>query len=384
MKRLMLFICALCIVSSAFAQRYDYDDIYFNPKKDIQKVTDKRVQTKDNKVKSDADTQLSSFDSEISYTARINMFHRADSDTIQGRLAHIADPNYTTNVFVLSDGQYVVDVDGNNIEISENYNYPYMDWSSYYWNRPYYSSSYYWNRSLYGWYGNYGWSVGFYDPYFYGFYNSWYDPFYTPYWGYSNCYYDPYWGHYHHHHHHGYYPHYGNGSHHSKPDWSDYNRGNENERRNINSSSRIAANVAASNRVATTSTPSSVRRTSDRSVSTSTVRGASTSTNRTTTATSTNSQRRKTSTSALPARPTTTREATPITSTARATSTVKSSSSTTVRHSTSTVRSSSSTTRSTSTYRPSSSSTRSSGGFSGGSSSGGRSSGSSSSSTRRR
>jgi hypothetical protein len=65
-----------------------------------------------------------------------------------------------------------------------------MDWSSYYWNRPYYSSSYYWNRSLYGWYGNYGWSVGFYDPYFYGFYNSWYDPFYTPYWGYSNCYYD--------------------------------------------------------------------------------------------------------------------------------------------------------------------------------------------------
>ena len=34
MKRLVLYICAFCIVSSAFAQRYDYDDIYFNPKKD--------------------------------------------------------------------------------------------------------------------------------------------------------------------------------------------------------------------------------------------------------------------------------------------------------------------------------------------------------------
>ena len=38
MKRLMLYICAFCIVSSALAQRYDYDDIYFNPKKDIKPV----------------------------------------------------------------------------------------------------------------------------------------------------------------------------------------------------------------------------------------------------------------------------------------------------------------------------------------------------------
>ena len=38
MKRLVLYICAFCIVSSAFAQRYDYDDIYFNPKKDIKPV----------------------------------------------------------------------------------------------------------------------------------------------------------------------------------------------------------------------------------------------------------------------------------------------------------------------------------------------------------
>ena len=38
MKRLMLYVCALCIVHCAFSQRYDYDDIYFNPKKDIKPV----------------------------------------------------------------------------------------------------------------------------------------------------------------------------------------------------------------------------------------------------------------------------------------------------------------------------------------------------------
>ena len=47
MKRLMLYVCALCIVHCAFSQRYDYDDIYFNPKKDIQKSTDNRLQITD-------------------------------------------------------------------------------------------------------------------------------------------------------------------------------------------------------------------------------------------------------------------------------------------------------------------------------------------------
>jgi hypothetical protein len=267
------------------AQRYDYDDIYFNPKKDIKPIVIEILEVVED-ANATTITEGSYSEDGLSYTARINMFHRTDGDTTQDRLAHIADPNYTTNVFVLTDGQYVVDVDGNNIEISENYNYPYMDWSNAYWNYPYYygpyySSSYYWNRSMYGWYGSYyggyGWSVGYYDPYFYGFYNPWYDPFYTPYWGYSNCYYDPYWGHHHHHHHHGYYPHYGNGSHHSKPDWGDYvTRGNENERRNINSSFRLAANVAASNRVATTATSSAIRRVNDAVVSTSNVRGRAT------------------------------------------------------------------------------------------------------------
>ena len=118
MKRLVLYICALCIVSSAFAQRYDYDDIYFNPKKDIKPVV---VETPKVVVEEEVEPVVEGAYSEdgMSYTARINMFHRAE-DSTQQRLAHIGDPNYTTNVFVLTDGQYVVDVDGNNIEITEN------------------------------------------------------------------------------------------------------------------------------------------------------------------------------------------------------------------------------------------------------------------------
>ena len=297
MKRLMLYICAFCIVSSAFAQRYDYDDIYFNPKKDIKPVVVEIPEVVEEKVAPTAEDGYS--DDGMSYTARINMFHRTE-DSTQQRLAHIADPNYTTNVFVLTDGQYVVDVDGNNIEITENYNYPYMDWSNAYWNSHYsygpYASSYYWNRSMYGWYGSYyggyGWSVGYYDPDFYGFYNPWYDPFYTPYWGYAGGYYDPYCGyyHHHHHHHHGYYPHYGSGSHHPKPDWSDYTRGNENERRRVNSTARLATNVASSTRT-TASTPAQVRRAADRTTSVSTSRGSSTAQS-----TSVSTQRRKTTT----------------------------------------------------------------------------------------
>jgi hypothetical protein len=114
----MLYICALCVVSTAVAQRYDYDDIYFNPKKDIQKSTDNRVQSTDDIEQMIDSSQFSIINSQLSYTARINMFHRTDTDSVQNRLAHIADPNYTTNVFVLTDGQYVVDVDGNNIEIT--------------------------------------------------------------------------------------------------------------------------------------------------------------------------------------------------------------------------------------------------------------------------
>ena len=255
MKRLMLYVCALCIVHCAFSQRYDYDDIYFNPKKDIKPVVVEQPKVLEEEP---VISEGAYSDDGMSYTARINMFHRAE-DSTQQRLAHIADPNYTTNVFVLTDGQYVVDVNGNNIEITENYNYPYMDWSNTYWNNPYYygpyySSSYYWNRSLYGWYGNYGWSVGFYDPYFYGFYNPWYDPFYTPYWGYAGCY-DPYWGHHHHHHHHhhhGYYPNYNGGAHHPKPDWSDYvARGNENERRNVDTLLSLIRRTAVDDDVAT-------------------------------------------------------------------------------------------------------------------------------------
>ena len=394
MKRLILIVGVFCMACCAYAQRYDYDDIYFNPKKDIKKSTDDREQITEERVESDDNSSLIISNSSLSYTDRINMFHRAE-DSTQQRLAHIADSNYTTNIFVITDGQYVVDVDGSSVEITENYNYPYIDWNNAYWNNPYYygpyASSYYWNRSMYGWYGSYyggyGWSVGYYDPYFYGFYNPWYDPFYTPYWGYAG-YYDPYCGHYHHHHHHGYYPHYGGGvhkPHHPKPDWGDYvARGNENDRRRVNSTTRAVTNVSTTNRSFSSTASAPMRRATSTSVSTSTSRGTSTSRS---TATTSTQRRKTTTTTALPARPTnisTRGTVTNATSTMRQTSTSVRPSTTSTR-STSTVRSTSTTTRSTSTVRSTSSTTRSSGGFGGGSSSGGgRSGGSSSSSTRLR
>ena len=118
MKRLVLCICAFCIVSSVLAQRYDYDDIYFNPKKDITPVVETPKVVVEEKVAPTAEVGYS--DDGMSYTARINMFHRTE-DSTQQRLAHIADPNYTTNVFVLTDGQYVVDVDASLIEFVQKY-----------------------------------------------------------------------------------------------------------------------------------------------------------------------------------------------------------------------------------------------------------------------
>ena len=106
MKRLILFVCALCIVHCVFSQRYDYDDIYFNPKKDIKKETrDARHEMRDTRheIQDESDSSEQSYlyddNSQLSYTDRINLFHRADSDTTQDRLAHIADTNYTTNIF---------------------------------------------------------------------------------------------------------------------------------------------------------------------------------------------------------------------------------------------------------------------------------------------
>ena len=59
MKRIVLSICVLSLCATLFAQRYDYDDIYFNPKKDIQKITDDRVQITDDRVESEDNSQLS-------------------------------------------------------------------------------------------------------------------------------------------------------------------------------------------------------------------------------------------------------------------------------------------------------------------------------------
>lgn len=229
MKRILFMAIYFVVAIMLSAQRYDYDDIYFNPDKDLQHqvVENEYViaeEADDTNNPKETDDQI------ISYTDRINMFHRVDTARNNDKLAHIADPNYTTNVFVLSDGQYIVDVDGNSIEITENYNYPMMDWSGIYWtNRWYYGPSYYgWYRP-YSWYIGWGWYGGFYDPWY-----SWGNPWYWDFGGYWHPYY-----HHHHHHHYPNYPNYGSGggSHWWGGDYARH-RASENERRSVNRASR--------------------------------------------------------------------------------------------------------------------------------------------------
>lgn len=149
MKRYFVYLTlSLFAVTSVLAQRYDYDDIYFNPKKDIQKPAQQVNVDVQIEETYPTETNMSAVDtvpasrasvSSMSYTDRINAFHRAQPADLQSDLERrLSDPNYTTNVFVLSDGQYLVDVDGANIQITENYNYPGVDWSGIYWNNPWY------------------------------------------------------------------------------------------------------------------------------------------------------------------------------------------------------------------------------------------------------
>lgn len=305
MKRISLLslIVFMLLPMGMVAQRYDYDDIYFNPKKDIKRKTTVKVS---GTAEEDRDIEvvvteyeageddMESDDSSMSYTQRIKAFHRTDSSSSDDRLSHIDSPEYTTNVFVLSDGQYVVDVDGSNIEIRQNNSYPFVDWN--------YSYGAGW---AYGFASAWMWS--WYDPWYYNYY--WYDPWY---WNPWHCGYH-YGCHHHHHHHYGHYydyyyrpyhrPNYNHGGHHG---WDRYyaQSRKENSRRYLNSKSQVVSSVASAQ-----ARPSSVRSTSSRSTSTAripssgNVSGNSTSPrgNRMSTSTSREVRNNK----PLPARPTT-------------------------------------------------------------------------------
>lgn len=240
MKRFILLLGVSVAVSVASAQRYDYDDIYFNPKKDLRQQKSAAVVQEVNE--SEVDAVVTPADSvpdvagvsSMSYTDRINVFHRAQP-AAEGESEldrRLSDPDYATNVFVLSDGQYLVDVDGGDVSISQGYSYPRMDWSGIYWNNPWY-----YGPSYYGWNWSFGWSWGWYDPWYWN--DPWYSPY--PYWGYHYGYYHPY---YHHHHHHGCYDCYHHGG-----SWGGgyYARGgSENERRRVHANTYRQTNVMSS------------------------------------------------------------------------------------------------------------------------------------------
>lgn len=244
MKRtVFIFLAVLAATMVVTAQRYDYDDIYFNPKVDLPKKTavtqSQEVDVVETQNTVYVEEPSVSESSSMSYTDRINAFHRVthEDNTASALERRLSDPNYTTNVFVLSDGQYLVDVDGGNITVNQNYNYPAVDWGGIYWTNPwYYGTSYYGWNWRFGWYWNWSWYDPWYNPYYGWAYNPWHNPYYGCYHHY-NCH---YWDYYYHHSHNHY------GHHHNSYDWNDryVRRTSENDRRRVHSENyRWAANV---------------------------------------------------------------------------------------------------------------------------------------------
>ena len=243
MKKYVLIILSISLPLLSFAQRYDYDDIYFNPKKDIVKT----VVDPSNKVDNEYSDELKydnyqdtiPFDEEMSCTDRIQKFHRGGNSN---SLDYMLSSDYT-NVFILDEGQYHVSVYNDNVDIYE-YGYGYYPYYPYYSYSPYYYGydwryNYYWNSYWYGY------PYSYYSPYYYGWY---YDPWYYPYY---SC-------HHNHHHHHDYC----DNHYHSSLDWYSYND-SENNRRRIHSRENYAYNVSSINTNASRNVRNNVSSTSN-------------------------------------------------------------------------------------------------------------------------
>ena len=239
MRRLILIVLSAVSALYAGAQRYDYDDIYFNPKTDLvvnEETADEMAEADEVTATPSASVavapeegggvSVSVLSSEpFEYSRRIQKFH-TEQDT-SGISPYIADTNYV-NIFMLGDGSYRLNVDGDQVDIASYDGYDYG-----YWGYPYdpywsYYDSWLWYRPWYSGYWGFRWG---YDPYWgfnwgWGYYPGWYyDPFY---WG---------WGHHHHywhHHHH----HWDYGHHHHYADRWRYD-GSENQRRRINAGNRM-------------------------------------------------------------------------------------------------------------------------------------------------
>ena len=147
MKKYILIILSISLPLLSFAQRYDYDDIYFNPKKDIVKTVVDPSNKVDNaysdELKYDNYQDTIPFDEEMSCTDRIQKFHRGGNSN---SLDYMLSSDYT-NVFILDEGQYHVSVYNDNVDIYEYGYYPYYPYYSY---SPYYYGydwryNYYWN-----------------------------------------------------------------------------------------------------------------------------------------------------------------------------------------------------------------------------------------------
>ncbi len=227
-------LAMLLLFGVANAQRYDYDDIYFDPVKDAVKVDPVEVEpaapeATNLAVVAQTNYATQNIGSVGTYTERLQRFH-LDADNglaIEGLSPYIGDSNYV-NIFMLGEGSYNVSIQGDQIDITptDNYGSNYAWESSYgdsWWNRGF-DAGYLWGSS------RYWWNSYYYHPFMHhhSYYHYGYYGHYGHYCGHWNNYYYPgyipqsWWRH-------GYYGHHNGGHYYA------HKNNTERDRRNVNS-----------------------------------------------------------------------------------------------------------------------------------------------------
>ena len=193
-KTYITIISLIACVGSVWAQDF-FDDIYYNPK------NDKSVTTTTTKKDKQSSYIANMADMDVdAYNRRGAQYYVSQIDTIGSSAENGEDFVYTQQIqkyynptIVVENANNLVDVLTNaygNVDIVINNN-GYPVFAPYYgWNWPYYSSvwsPWYWGFNI----GPFGWSVGWYDPWYaWGWGPSWgWGPGWGPSWGWG-----PGWG----------------------------------------------------------------------------------------------------------------------------------------------------------------------------------------------
>ena len=186
MKRSLLLLAAGLLGGGIAVQAQDFEDIYYNPKKDKTAKAEKTTPSLPNGYII-ADTGAGSNymeERDVDEYNRFGTYYNSPIDTIGSGIANSEDFRYTQQIqkyynptIVVDNSDVLADVLNDsygNVNIIYANGYPSFDtWSYSPWYGGYFSP----------WYGlgprwSIGWNTGWYDPWY-----GWYDPWYGPGWG---------------------------------------------------------------------------------------------------------------------------------------------------------------------------------------------------------